>query len=187
MNSLIQIIVKADQFDKLIKCAESTKSIGPIEELMREHAALSRMLLIYDETLNRLQRKENFPIDGLKTIAKIVKDYTEEFHEEALEDSLVFPRLKKANKYTDLIEKLKSQHHEGQDITKMILKEKATSFNLVGLIQSFMKMYRPHASQEDTMIFPAFRKLLTDEELDEFGDRFAGLHSELPSIKVDGL
>ena len=33
-------------------------------------------------------------------------------------------------------------------------------------------MYRPHAAREDTVLFPAFKKLLSAKQLDELGDKF---------------
>ena len=33
-------------------------------------------------------------------------------------------------------------------------------------------MYRPHAAREDTVLFPALKKLLSAKQLDELGDKF---------------
>ena len=33
-------------------------------------------------------------------------------------------------------------------------------------------MYRPHAAREDTVLFPALRKILSAKQLDELGDKF---------------
>ncbi len=33
-------------------------------------------------------------------------------------------------------------------------------------------MFRPHEAREDTVLFPAFRKLLSKEEYEKLGDKF---------------
>ena len=33
-------------------------------------------------------------------------------------------------------------------------------------------MYRPHAAREDTVLFPALRKILSAKQLDALGDKF---------------
>ena len=38
--------------------------------------------------------------------------------------------------------------------------------------RSFIRMYRPHAAREDTVLFPAFKKLLSAKQLDDLGDKF---------------
>jgi hemerythrin-like domain-containing protein len=39
-------------------------------------------------------------------------------------------------------------------------------------LQSFVRMYRPHEAREDTVLFPALRRLVTPREYDELGERF---------------
>jgi hypothetical protein len=38
-------------------------------------------------------------------------------------------------------------------------------------IRQFIRMYRPHEAREDTVLFPAFHKLLTPDEYDALGDQ----------------
>jgi hypothetical protein len=33
-------------------------------------------------------------------------------------------------------------------------------------------MYRPHAAREDTVLFPAFRRIVTPNEYDSLGEQF---------------
>jgi hemerythrin-like domain-containing protein len=39
-------------------------------------------------------------------------------------------------------------------------------------IREFIRMYRPHAAHEDTVLFPAFRAIVSPEEYDELGEKF---------------
>ena len=38
--------------------------------------------------------------------------------------------------------------------------------------RAFLRMYRPHAAREDTVLFPALKKLLSPKQLEALGDRF---------------
>ena len=43
---------------------------------------------------------------------------------------------------------------------------------LVQLLTSFNTMYRPHEAREDTVLFPAFRKIVSKHEYDSLGEEF---------------
>jgi hypothetical protein len=43
---------------------------------------------------------------------------------------------------------------------------------LVRAVEAFIRMYRPHEAREDTVLFPAFRKIVTAKELKELGEKF---------------
>jgi len=43
----------------------------------------------------------------------------------------------------------------------------------------FIRMYRPHAAREDTVLLPAFRGIMTAKEYDALGDRFEDREHEL--------
>lgn len=40
------------------------------------------------------------------------------------------------------------------------------------LLSSFILMYRPHEAREDTVLFPALRKIITKHEFDSLGEDF---------------
>ena len=52
---------------------------------------------------------------------------------------------------------------------------------VVGLCEQFIRMYRPHESREDTVLFPALRTILTPKEVLNLGD-----HMEESEHKVLG-
>ncbi|RJR45991.1 MAG: hypothetical protein C4567_02755 [Deltaproteobacteria bacterium] len=39
-------------------------------------------------------------------------------------------------------------------------------------LRNFSMMYRPHAAREDTVLFPAFRAVVSPREFAELGDKF---------------
>jgi len=59
---------------------------------MREHGALNRILLIYEECLGKLRDKQSFAPTALMSAAKIVRTFVEDYHEK-LEENDLFPRF----------------------------------------------------------------------------------------------
>lgn len=154
------------------------KEVSPPEDLMQEHGLLNRILLIYDHCRTSLLNKQSFDLAVLTNSAGIVRSFVEDYHEKQ-EENYLFPRFQKANQLTDLVQILKQQHDAGRAITDQILQlSKTRSFTdtenqkLIELLSNFNFMYRPHEAREDTILFPAFRKLVSQHEYDSLGEEF---------------
>lgn len=154
------------------------KFVSPPEDLMQEHGLLNRILLIYDTCKTHLINKETFPIEALNNGAYIIRTFVENYHEKQ-EENYLFPRFEKANTLTDLVQVLRQQHTAGRFVTDQILDLTKTSTlsdaenqRLIELITAFNTMYRPHEAREDTVLFPAFRKLVSNNEYHSLGEQF---------------
>ena len=160
--------------------------ISPAEDLMREHGLLRRVLLIYEEWIKRLRAKRYAEIDTLTESSKIVRSFVEDYHEK-LEEDYLFPRFLKAGKLVDLVTALLQQHQAGRKLTETTLqlsdieslKTSANGQRLSRSLHDFIRMYRPHAAREDTILFPAFHELLPGEEYDKLGDAFEDKENKL--------
>jgi hemerythrin-like domain-containing protein len=160
---------------------EKAMEVSAIEDLMREHGILRRALLIYTHAANRLQSNpSSLQADWVQQTAKLFRAFGEDYHERRLEETYIFPLVKraggKASAYPDI---LISQHQRGREITEYILvamkEPKLVAANAGALAQAlnaFVYMYRNHAAREDTVVFPAWKQDLTAEELDEMGEKF---------------
>lgn len=155
------------------------EEISPAEDLMREHAVLSRILLIYDAAREGLLGGAQFPADVIAGSAQIVKKFIEDYHEK-LEEDYVFPRFKKAGVLEDLVSILAKQHDAGRKLTEGI-SSRATQTalenpdelkTLVEDLRLFTRMYRPHKARESTVLFPAMRRIISPKEYGEMGDEF---------------
>lgn len=154
------------------------KEVSPPEDLMQEHGLLNRVLLIYDTCRMHLANKESFPVEALSNAASIIRIFVEDYHEKQ-EENYLFPRFQKANQLTDLVQILLQQHNAGRDITSQIIrltKSQTQTENenqqLIKLLTDFNTMYRPHEAREDTVLFPAFRKIVSKHEYDSLGEEF---------------
>jgi hemerythrin-like domain-containing protein len=154
------------------------KEVSPPEDLMQEHGLLNRILLIYDHCRTRLVNKQSFDPAVLLSSAAIIRTFVEDYHEKQ-EENYLFPRFKKANQLTDLVDILLQQHAAGRmltdqitQITKQSTRTEAEDQKLIELLTSFNSMYRPHEAREDTVLFPAFRKIVSQHEYDSLGEEF---------------
>jgi hemerythrin-like domain-containing protein len=165
---------------------EEEEDVTPAEDLMREHGALNRILLIYDEAITRIDSKKDFPPEVLASAASIVRRFIEEYHEKLEEDHL-FPRFETAGKLTDLVAVLKQQHAAGRNLTRTIeASATLSSFRnatqrgqLRKTLRLFVRMYRPHEAREDTILFPALHTVVDPNDYEELGDQFEGKEREL--------
>ena len=162
------------------------KETPAVEDLMREHGGLNRILLIYENIVMRMDQKKDFDPDLLKKSASIIKNFIEDYHEK-LEEEYIFPRMQQVNHLTDLVNVLKSQHEAGRKLTQLILmlantnsvKSEEERGKLKSAMLAFVKMYRPHEAREDTLLFPEFKKLTSDKEYKQLGDKFEDREHQL--------
>ena len=155
------------------------EDVGAAEDLMREHGVLNRILLIYEEGLRRLRAKEEVTPDVFHKPATLVRKFVEDYHE-TLEEKFIFPEFEKAKKLVDLVKILKEQHEAGRKVTDVILRNAvADQFRkedarkeLIRSCEGFIRMYRPHESREDTVLFPALHKIVPAKRLKELGEQF---------------
>jgi hemerythrin-like domain-containing protein len=171
--------------------ARTEDEITPPEDLMREHGVLDRVLLIYEAGLHKFGTNEDFDPFVLLDGAQVVKEFIEDYHERAEEKEL-FPRFRRANKLTDLIDVLFRQHEAGRMLTRTIMqtapgsrKDGDDRRKLTGAVQAFIRMYRPHAAREDTELFPRLRELVSANEFDAIAEQFE--HDERERFGQDGF
>src|SRR3989441_6232372 len=165
---------------------EKEIEVGPPEDLMREHGVLKRVLLIYGEVLRRIDAKQDFPPEALADAAGIIRSFVEDYHEK-LEEDFLFPRFEKANQLVDLVRVLREQHQAGRHVTDITmrfanlqsLKNESERAQLVDSTRQFIRMYNPHEAREDTVLFPAFRKIVSPHEFDSLGEDFEKKEDEL--------
>jgi hemerythrin-like domain-containing protein len=165
---------------------KESEEISPPEDLMREHGVLKRILLIYGEAIRRIDNNEDLPPEPLADSAKIIRHFVEDYHEK-LEENFLFPRFKKANKLIDLVNVLLQQHQAGRRLTDITiqlatsqaLKSADDRRKLVDSMRQFIRMYSPHEAREDTVLFPAFRGIVSAHEFDSLGEDFEKKEDEL--------
>lgn len=95
------------------------------------------------------------------------------------EEKYIFPVFEDHKQLVDLVQTLKTQHKSGREVTARILRlstpdqfrSQDNRTQLMASCQNFIRMYRPHESREDTVLFPALRTLLTPRQVQALGDK----------------
>lgn len=160
--------------------------VTAVEDLMREHGILRRALLVYSETALRMRKNAaDVSPDALQKTAKLFRTFGEDYHEKKLEEAYIFPRVKEkggdAAQYADI---LVAQHVRGREITDYIIsvtsapKMSTNAAAFAGTLEGFVRMYEHHAAIEDTMVFPAWKDLITPDEYDKLNDKFEDIEHE---------
>jgi len=154
---------------------KADEAISPPEDLMREHAVLDRIMLIYESGLRRANQGEDIDPAVFVQSATIVRDFVHDYHEKS-EEELVFARFKKGGRMVELVNVLIAQHGAGRKLTERILaaapqaRSREPREAMGRDVQAFITMYRPHTAREDTDIFPTLRQLVNGQEYDEISE-----------------
>jgi hemerythrin-like domain-containing protein len=155
------------------------EEVSPAEDLMREHGVLKRGLLVYREAIRRIDANEELPPDPVLDTAKLIREFVEDYHEK-LEEDFLFPQFRKADTLVDLVDVLVRQHQGGRNLTDITLRyanlaslrDPGEKQQLRDSMAQFIRMYEPHEAREDTVLFPAFRKIVGNNEYDSLGEDF---------------
>lgn len=123
---------------------------------------------------------------AVRDAAKIVRSYVEDYHEK-LEQDYLFPRFINANRMKDLVQVLLQQHLGGRNLTDAAMhmavqgavKDREDRRKLADALGSFVHMYHAHEAREDTVLFPAFRTLVSAHEYAALREDFDKREREL--------
>jgi hemerythrin-like domain-containing protein len=164
------------------------KDIGSVEDLMREHGVLRRVLRIYDQLSDRLRAgDERFDAAALAAAAQLFREFGEDYHERMLEEAFLFPRIRQAGgRAGALADVLQAQHERGREITDYIVGATKGGSLATGAaaplgqaLRAMVVMYENHAAREDTIVFPAWKAALSPGELTEAGDKFEDIEKRM--------
>lgn len=171
---------------KPVEQAEKPEEVGAVEDLMREHGVIRRVLVVYRESARRLRTDPiSVPPDALQRAAKLMRTFGEDYHERQLEEAHIFPAVKQAGgPAAGEIDTLTLQHQRGREITDYVL---AVTANVIAranidplgkTLDAFALMYEEHAAREDTIVFTAWKKTMSPKQLDEAGDLFEDIEKK---------
>jgi hemerythrin-like domain-containing protein len=178
-------LVLAGASHQIVRAAEKhdddEKEVGAVEDLMREHGVIRRAILVYRDMAGKLRAKPaSLDPELLHRTATMFRAFGEDYHEKKLEETHIFPTIKKAGgpaaAYVDV---LIAQHQRGRELTDYILAVVAKGAIATGdaetlarVLDSVELMYEHHAAREDTIVFPAWKDALSAHQLDEMGEMF---------------
>jgi hemerythrin-like domain-containing protein len=141
---------------------------------------LRRALVVYRESATRLRADAaSVPPDALTRTAKLFRTFGEDYHERAVEEAYVLPKIDPA-----LAAAIKAQHDRGRAIQDWLVavlgagKIGARAQDVAKVLDGFARMYETHAAREDTIVFPAWKKALGEKAVHEMGERFEDIEKK---------
>jgi len=158
------------------------------EDLMREHGILRRALLVYQESAVRLrQDPAAMPAEALEKTAQLFRVFGEDYHEKRLEEVYIIPLIRKVQgPVAAFADVLVAQHARGREITDYLLSVSKGDRISAGQVdsvakalESFVRMYEHHATVEDTVVFPAWKAAMGEQEYGELGEKFEEIETEI--------
>jgi hemerythrin-like domain-containing protein len=166
----------AEKADK--KSAEKGGEVSAVEDLMREHGVLRRILILYREAAGRLHAGQKIDVAALHSAAGLFQNFGERYHETMLEQEHVFPVLR-GTRLAAMVDTLLLQHRRGNEITAWIIGRtkgggigSADAAPMGSALLAFARMYEAHSAREDTMVFPAFKNALSPARIAALGEQF---------------
>jgi hemerythrin-like domain-containing protein len=149
--------------------------VTPGEDLMYEHAAIGRMLLIYERCADRIAEGEAVPAAAVAATARTLREFGEDYHAKT-EEEFVFPRFQQG-RYAEMSKILKAQHDQGRRITDAVLQltkaEKVSEgARLATLLRQYARMYVPHADREASTMFRDLQASMSEAEYHQLGEKF---------------
>lgn len=162
------------------------------EDLMREHGILNRLMLVYEAALTP-------PVSNIESIhevlhgtASLIRSFVEDYHG-MLEEKFLFPEFDRQRSHASLVGTLRDQHRIGRALTGVLLRHatadglanETTRTEVLRACRDFIRMFRAHEAWEDTVLFPAFRRLVSPARLRELGQEFEDI--EHRSLGKDGF
>jgi hemerythrin-like domain-containing protein len=178
----------ATSLSSISLAAEQEKKVTATEDLMREHGVLRRALLVYGSVAQRLmQDRSAVSAPALARTAKLFREFGEDYHERRLEETFIFPAVRKlkgpAASYPDI---LRQQHDRGRELTDYVMQvsrgssiASGNAAPLARALQQFKLMYEHHTAREDTVVFTAWKDSLSDKAYDEMGEQFESIEKQV--------
>jgi hemerythrin-like domain-containing protein len=158
---------------------EEAQEVSPTEDLMQEHGLLERILAIYEEGARRLRSGEMISPAVLHETTAISQTFVHDYHERN-EENFLFARAEHEASLAPLVQTLRAQHNRGREYAALLLRltEPATFADasrrpvIAAACEAVVRMYRPHAARENSVLFPAVRGLYSHHDWHELGERF---------------
>lgn len=165
--------------------------VSAVEDLMREHGVLRRILVVYREAAAVLRADApRLDLQALGQAAQLFATFGEAYHEAALEERHIFPAVRKAGGAAGgLVDTLLAQHRRGRELTAHIKARCAAGgdggADLAGALEAFARMYEAHTAFEDTVVFQAWKASVSEHQRREAAERFEAI--EHAQFKGDGF
>jgi len=164
--------------------ASGPPAILATEALAWGHGLLRRITTLFREAAPNVRINPGaLDFQALAQAARLFRAFGEDYQEKALEEERVFPAVQKAGgDPAALLSTLVLQHQRGREIIDYIAAKcaggvigAADAEPLARTMESLARMYDEHTAVEETVIFPAWRRTMSEKQLHDASEEFAKL------------
>lgn len=168
-------------FNILLQASASAQGLQPVEsptgDLMRGHGIAERIMLVYERTIKDRKAGEKVDLQTVNRAARIAQSFVSGCHE-ACEERYLFPVFREEVYLAGTVETLLRQHEIARGVTDRIvdlsmpgrIKDETHMNILATLCRSYIFMYRPHMSREDTELFPRLYRIADEVKIRKIGE-----------------
>lgn len=151
-----------------------SQGVSPTEELSREHAMLTRLLLAIDNMANLAIEDMNTDISPINQAAQMIKRVVIDYHSK-FEEEHIYPQFEDNDLLSSLTEVFEDQHDQTERMNEALLeltrsgklKDESDLDELLILCIGMKDMLTAHAAWEETILFPAMYDLLPQSYMDD--------------------
>ncbi len=159
---------------------------------MRGHGIAERIILVYERVIKDWKAGEKIDLEPIGQAAGIARSFVSGCHEQC-EERYLFPIFKEEGYLAGTVDTLLRQHEIGREVTDRIIdlatpgriRDRTHMNILMTLCRSYIFMYRPHMSREDTELFPRLYEIATAGQVRETGGMV--LNTERQSLGKNGF
>jgi hemerythrin-like domain-containing protein len=141
-----------------------------IKLLEDDHRAVKKLLGELDDTTERAEKTRS------ELFAKIKGEM---LVHEAIEEEIFYPALRDHPKTKDVVLEGFEEHHVVDEILAEMETVPVTDETWAAKAKVMKENIEHHIEEEEGEMFPAAREILSEEELDELGERMAERKAEL--------
>lgn len=186
-------------FNILLRAFSPVQGMRPVEsptgDLMIGHGIAERVMLVYERMIKDWKAGEKVDLPLVNRAARIVKSFVSGCHEQC-EECYLFPVFLEEGYLAGTTDTLIRQHEIGRNVTDRIvdlsmpggIKDETHMNVLVTLCRSYIFMYRPHMSRENTELFPRLYEIAREGKILEIGEKVRSREQRLLGEKgFEGL
>lgn len=170
-------VLKLFNMDKLTK--------KPTGDLIEEHDGIGLMLRIMEKVAGKLKAGKEVDKRHLSKVVEFLKNFADKCHH-GKEEGILFPELLKNSGNEKLINELSGEHKTGRDFIRGIAesleryqKGNPDAFHIAVNALGYSQLLTEHIKKENTILFPAADKELSDELQAEISEKFEKLEVEV--------
>lgn len=160
--------------------------MGPVEELVTEHAQIKLLLRVLEKMCERIDEEESTEVEHIGKALDFIKMFADRCHH-GKEEVVLFPVMKALGieEADDLITVLLTEHEIGRSYVRAASegfeeykKGASGGRKITDNLLKYVKLLDPHINKENSILFPMVDKNLSEKEQDIVKEDFERIEKE---------